>query len=85
MNYEIKHKRANGKWWGFGRIQKNKWDNLQLSMKVTPELIELVTSKQGEWLNFSLFEPREQSEEHVVAETKKIMGGNDFIDDEIVF
>jgi hypothetical protein len=83
MQYEVKAKR-NGKFWGFGRIQKNKWDNLQLSMKVTPELIELVTANQGGWLNFSLFEPREPQSEHNAAKANAYQPQDD-LDDSIPF
>lgn len=52
-DYKISAKR-NNKWWNYGKIYKNKFGNMELSIRVTPELKELVNSK--EWLNFSLFE-----------------------------
>lgn len=53
MNYKVSKKRGE-KFWQYGSIKKNQWGNLQLSMKVTKELKELVNSGE-EWLNFSLF------------------------------
>lgn len=54
MDYKVSKKRGE-KFWQFGTIKKNQWGNLQLSMKNTKELKELVNSGE-EWLNFSLFE-----------------------------
>lgn len=58
MNYNAT-KKIDGKWKTFGRIRKNKWDNLQLSFKNTPEFKALVNSNE-EWLNFSLFEEKDK-------------------------
>jgi len=50
------------KWQTFGKLAKNQWGNEQVSFKVTPELIQLMQSKQGGWLNFSLFEAKPKSD-----------------------
>ena len=52
-SYNVSKKRGE-KWWSYGRIAINKFGNLQLSMKITPELQELVNGEG--YLNFSLFE-----------------------------
>lgn len=59
MEFNVSAK-VNGKWWTFGRIRNNKFGNLDLSFKNTPELKKFV-NEGGEWLNFALFEPREKS------------------------
>lgn len=53
--------KVNGKWWTFGRIKKNQYGNYQLSFKNTDVLKKFV-NEGGEWLNFSLFEPRDKEE-----------------------
>lgn len=65
--YKVSAKR-NGKFWNYGKIAKNQWDNLQLSIKVTPELKELVNS--SEWLNFSLFDDEEKPKEEAPKPSK---------------
>lgn len=61
--YEIRAKNKLGKWWGYGRITKNQYGNLQIGMKKNADLIALFESvPEGGWLNLSLFEPREQQE-----------------------
>ena len=56
--YKVSAKRLDtGKWWTFGSLAKNKWNNWSIGMKMTPELRALLASKQdGDWINFSLFE-----------------------------
>jgi hypothetical protein len=59
--YKISAKRADtGKWWTYGSIKKNKFDNLQAGFKVTPELKALIDANEGKWINFSLFEESEK-------------------------
>jgi hypothetical protein len=60
QEYNVSTK-VNGKWWTFGRIKKNQYGNYQLSFKNTDALKKFV-SEGGEWLNFSLFEPRDKEE-----------------------
>lgn len=56
QNYNVSKKLSNGKWWTFGKIKKNKFNNLDLGMRVTTELRELLASTpDGAYLNFSLF------------------------------
>lgn len=66
--YKVSAKR-NGKWWTFGTIKKNKFDNLQLSMKNTGELKELILLG-GEWLNFSLFDDEEKPKDEASKPSK---------------
>lgn len=55
--YKVSAKRPDtGKWWTYGSIKKNKWDKVQLGMKVTDELVSLIEANKGKWVNFSLFE-----------------------------
>jgi hypothetical protein len=56
MNYKVSAKK-DGKWLNFGRVQTNKYGNLQLSFKNTTDFKKLVNDG-GEWLNFSLFEDK---------------------------
>jgi hypothetical protein len=50
-------KKIDGKWWTFGSIKVNKFNNLELGMKITPELLKLIADTgEGKWLNFSLFD-----------------------------
>lgn len=80
MDYKISAKRGE-KWWKFGSIKKNQWGNLQLSMKNTKELKELVNNG-GEWLNFSLFENNGDKEP---SKPSKQQAVNNEDDDEIPF
>jgi len=59
-NYKLSAKR-NGKWWTFGSFGLNKFDKMQASFKVTPELMELMRENEGKWINLAAFEdkPRE--------------------------
>jgi hypothetical protein len=54
-SYKISAKR-NDKWWTYGNLKKNQWGNYTIGMKVTPELMALLEGKQGQYVNFSLFE-----------------------------
>lgn len=56
--YKVSAKRADtGKWWTFGNLKKNNYGNLQLSLKVSEDLKNLIRGKKdGEYVNFSLFE-----------------------------
>lgn len=66
--YEIRAKNKLGKWWGYGRITKNQYGNLQIGMKKNADLIALFESvPEGGWLNLSLFEPRDQQEPRSAA------------------
>jgi len=57
MKYKLSAKR-NGKWWNYGSFGLNKYDNYSASFKVTPELLELLKEKEGQWVNFSAFEDK---------------------------
>lgn len=58
MDYNVSAK-VKGKWWTFGKINKNKFDNYQLGMKKTKELVEFINSvESGKYINFALFEPK---------------------------
>lgn len=48
--------KINGKWFNHGNFKKNQWGNYTVGLKVTPELIELIESKRGGWINLSAFE-----------------------------
>jgi len=62
--YSVKKKNAQGKFWSFGNVKKNQYGNYQLGLKVTTELRALVeSSKEGEWLNFSLFKDEDERKE----------------------
>ncbi len=55
MNKKVSAKNKNGKYWNYGFIKVNPWGNLQLSLKNTAELKQLL-AEGGEWINFSLFD-----------------------------
>lgn len=57
-DYNVSTK-IDGKWRTLGRIKKNQYDNYQLSFKKTDEFMKFINGS-GEWLNFSLFEPKEK-------------------------
>ena len=55
--YKVSAKRADtGKWWTFGNMKVNQYDNWSMGLKVTDELIALIESKKGGYVNFSFFE-----------------------------
>lgn len=61
--YKVSAKRPDtGKYWTYGNLKKNQWGNWSLGMKVTPELIKLLESKDGGYVNFSLFADDEKRE-----------------------
>ena len=55
---ELDRKNAQGKWWTYGQIKKNQWDNLQASFKIVnlEEAIALAKAEGKEYLNLSAFE-----------------------------
>ncbi len=64
-----------------GKLQTRKWTNKDGVEQYSTEIV--VGSYDG---SITLLDKKEgASVEHVAAETQKIMGSNDFIDDEIVF
>jgi hypothetical protein len=71
--------KVNGKWWKFGSIRKNQYGNLQLSMKNTGQLKELIL-QGGEWIKLSLFD-EEVKETAPPPEPKRF----EITDDEIPF
>ena len=72
MDYKLSRKNKEGKWWVFGSIEKNQWDNNQASFKVSAleELIELAKSESKEWVNLSLFENKEKPSQAQEAHTQ---------------
>lgn len=61
MDYKLSAKR-NGKWWNYGSVKKNQYENLQASFKVTKELLELLEEKKDGWVNFAMFEEKPKSQ-----------------------
>lgn len=57
MEYNIS-KKVGDKWFTYGKIKMNKWNNPECSFKNTPEVRELFTQDGAEWVNFSLFVPK---------------------------
>lgn len=74
--YRVSAKRANGKFWGFGSMKVGKYDNWQIGIKVTPELKELISSNDGKWVNFSIFED-EKKEQQPTANPAVYDNGSD--------
>jgi hypothetical protein len=61
--YEIRAKNGTGKWWGYGRVTRNQYGNLQIGMKKNADLIALLEAvPEGGWINLNLFEPRDKAE-----------------------
>ncbi len=58
--FKLSAKRSD-KWWTFGTMKKNQYDNWSIGLRKTPELVELISAKNdGEWINFSAFEDKEK-------------------------
>lgn len=57
MKYKLSTKRGE-KWWNYGTFAPSPKGKLQASFKVTPELIELINSNAGKWINFAAFEDK---------------------------
>lgn len=57
-DFKVSTKRPDtNKWWTYGSIRKNKFDNYSLSFRITDELKALIASREENgWLNFALFE-----------------------------
>lgn len=81
MNYEVKVKRTDtGRWWGVGNVRLNKWGNPQLGLRYTKELHDWIAAhKEGDWLNLSLFEPKQDREptNHTVAKANAYQAESD--------
>lgn len=55
MDYKIAMK-VNGKFQTVGSFKKNKWDNMSLGLRITPEVAKLILETEtGKWVNFSAF------------------------------
>ena len=81
MKYLIKKKDDAGKWKTHGVLGPNNWDNLSLSLRVSPELRSLISSaKEGEWVHLSVFEDnREDSRKEQPQEPVAVDLGDDSI------
>lgn len=56
MEYKVKHKGPQG-FRSYGNVKTNRFGNLELGLKATPEFKALVAdTKEGDWINFSLFQ-----------------------------
>jgi len=69
-DYKLASK-INGKWFNHGSFKKNQWNNYTVGLKVTPELIELIESKRGGWINLSAFEDNGERKQSSHNEAKK--------------
>lgn len=55
MDYKIAMK-VDGKFQTVGNFKKNKWDNMSLGLRITPELAKLILETEtGKWVNLSAF------------------------------
>ena len=61
MKYKLSAK-INEKWFTFGSFGLNKFDKMQASFKVTPELIKHIQDNEGKWVNFAAFEDKPKAE-----------------------
>lgn len=82
MEYKLSAKNKHAKWWTYGYFKKNQYGNLQASFKVTPELLELLQSKEGGYVNFAAFEDEGKKPEQRSA---KESAGYDDLEDSIPF
>lgn len=83
MNYKVSKKNGQGKWWSYGSIKKNQYDNLSLGFKVTPELKAIFSEAQeGGWVNFALFEDKPKESESTPA-SYAAASGTEFVADEL--
>lgn len=80
----VSAKRANGKWFNFGKLKTNQYGNLQLSFKNTPEFKAFVNGS-GEWINFSLFEDKPKEVDVDTEARLKELKESATITDEIPF
>ena len=66
-DYLVKKKREDGKYFTYGSVKKNKFNNYQLGLKVTPELRELLAGvDDGSWINLNLFESQPKQPDDVI-------------------
>lgn len=55
-NFKVSRKNAEGKFWQYGNLKKNKFGNYSLGMRATADFKKLVAdTTEGEWINFNLF------------------------------
>lgn len=55
MDYKIAMK-VDGKFQNVGNFKQNKWGNMSLGLRVTPELAKLILETEtGKWINLSAF------------------------------
>lgn len=80
MDFKLAIK-VNGKWQNVGSFKKNKWDNYQVSFRMTPELGKLLLeTATGGWVNIPAFaddgerkpKPAQSKEETEVTLNDKI-------------
>lgn len=76
MNYNLSRKNAAGKWWTYGTIKPNQYNNNQASFKVNAlkDLIELAEKEGKEWVNLSLFENKGVGEKQAEPAQNKASG-----------
>ena len=70
-------KKIDGKFKTLVKLEKNKWGNWQVSF--SPEFKQELD--KGEWLNLSVFEPKEESQQKP-DEYKTQPGANHLLDDQ---
>ncbi len=79
-------KKIGEKWQTFGNVAVNQWGNLELGLRITPELRALIESvEDGKWINFRLLpdKPREEKPEDDKRQAQKAV--LEEFDDEIPF
>lgn len=81
-DYKIAMK-VNGKFQTVGSFKQNKWGNMSLGLRVTPELAKLILdTESGKWVNLSAFE---DSGERPTKHQEAKANGYQELNDEIPF
>lgn len=80
----LKRKLESGKWWTYGRLYKNKYGHLTVSLRATEQLRKALNDTRYEYLNFSVFEDdgdfiKKKKEESNQQEVEK---DNDILEDD---
>lgn len=56
-------KKIDDKWLSFGNVKKNKFDKMQLGLRVTALLKKIMAeTPENEWVNFALFDEDKPAE-----------------------
>lgn len=81
-------KKANGKWWSYGRLETNQWGNEQASFKLDAlkELVAEAEAQNKQWVNLSVFEREDKPvKQQRAARENQVTYEQDDFDQQIPF